>query len=51
MKTVYDIQELIAESCIMSRELTECQKVGFAALGVCCDMHRIAKDMIMKGEY
>lgn len=51
MKTVYDIQELIAESCFMDRELTECQKVGFAALGVCCVMHTIAENMILRGDY
>jgi hypothetical protein len=51
MKTVYDIQKLITESCFLSREVTECQEVGPAAWGVCCDMHTIADDMIMKGEY
>lgn len=50
MKTAYEIQELIAESC-MDRDLNECQKVGFAALGVCCDMHSIAECMLMRGEY
>lgn len=51
MKTLYDIEELIAESCYKGRELTECRKVGIAAVGVCCYMHMIARDMLLKGEY
>ena len=51
MKTLYDIEELIAESCYKGRELDECRKVGTAAVGVCCYMHEIAHDMLMKGGY
>lgn len=51
MKTLYDIEELIAESCYKGRELTECRKVGFAAMGVCCYMHEIARDMLLEGGY
>lgn len=51
MKTLYDVKVLIDESCYKGRELTECQKVGFAAMGVCCYMHEIARDMLLGGGY
>ena len=51
MKTLYDIEELIAESCYKGRELTECRKVGIEAVGVCCYMHEIARDMLLEGGY
>ena len=51
MKTLYDIEELIAESCSKGRELTGCRKVGLEAVGVCCYMHEIARDMLLEGGY
>ena len=51
MKTLYDVKVLIDESCFKGRELTECRKVGIAAVGVCCYMHVIARDLLLKGGY
>ena len=51
MKTLYDVKVLIDESCYKGRELTECLKVGIAAVRVCCYMHEIARDMLLGGGY
>ena len=51
MKTLFDVKVLIEESCYKGRELTECRKVGLEAVGVCCYMHEIARDMLLRGGY
>ena len=51
MKTLYEVKVLIDKSCYKGRELNECLKVGIEAVGVCCYMHEIALDMLLKGGY